>query len=100
MIYSVTFHPEALREYSAASIWYEEQKEGLGIRFERTIDNKISQILHTPSAFPKTRNLYRQAITRTFPFVIVFKVNARQKEVYISSIFHTSRNPRGKYRKL
>ena len=100
MTYSVTFHPEALREYNAAGFWYEEQKEGLGIRFEKTIDNKIRQILHNPFAFSKNKNSYRQAITRTFPFVIVYKANARKKEVYISSIFHTSRNPRGKYRKL
>ncbi len=99
MIYSINFHPEALSEYRAASIWYEEQQEGLGIRFEKTIDNKIRQILQNPAAFSKNKNSYRQAITRTFPFVIVYRVNARKHEIYVSAIYHTSRNPRGKYRK-
>ena len=99
MTYTISFHPTALDEYKAASIWYEQQQDNLGIRFEKAIDNKIKQILHNPLAFAKNKRSYRQARTRTFPFVIVYKINSRRHEVYISAIYHTSRNPRGKYRK-
>lgn len=99
MIYTLSFHPNALDEYKAASIWYETRQEGLGIRFEKAIDNKIKQMLLNPLAFSKNKNSYRQARAATFPFVIVYKVNEQKQEVYISAIYHTSRNPRGKYRK-
>ncbi len=99
MTYTISFHPIALEEYKAASIWYEERQEGLGLRFEKAIDSKIRQILHNPLAFAKNKGSYRQAKTRTFPFVIVYKLNDRMHEVYVSAIYHTSRNPRGKYRK-
>ncbi|MFI5195863.1 MAG: type II toxin-antitoxin system RelE/ParE family toxin [Chitinophagales bacterium] len=99
MIYTISFHPIALDEYKAASIWYEKQQDGLGTKFEKAIDNKIKQILHNPLAFAKNKRSYRQASIRTFPFVIVYKINSRRHEVYVSAIYHTSRNPRGKYRK-
>ena len=99
MTYAVSFHPEALDEYKTASIWYEERQEGLGLQFEKIIDNKIKQILHNPSAFAKSKGQYRQAKTRTFPFVIVYKVNSRTNEVYVSAIYHTSRKSSAKYRK-
>ena len=99
MTYSISFHPEALEEYKAASIWYEERQEGLGIKFEKIIDDKIGKILHNPTAFAKSKGLYRQAKTRTFPFVIVYKVNNLRKEIYVSAIYHISRKSNAKYRK-
>ena len=99
MIYTISFHPIALEEYLSASIWYEQQQEGLGLRFEKAIDNKIKQILHNPLAFAKNKHSFRQASTRTFPFVIVYKINSRKREIYISAIYHTKRKPMGKYGK-
>jgi len=99
MIYTLSFHPKALDEYKAASIWYETQQMGLVVRFEKAIDHKIKQILLNPLAFSKNRISYRQARTAIFPFVIVYRLNEQKLEVYISAIYHTSRNPRGKYRK-
>lgn len=40
MSYAVIFNTEALREYKTASLWYEEQWEGLGARFEIAVENK------------------------------------------------------------
>ena len=99
MIYTLSFHPKALDEYKAASIWYETRTEGLGMQFEKAIDNKIKQVLLNPLAFSKNKNSYRQARTTAFPFVIVYAINDITQEVYISAIYHTSRNPRSKYRK-
>lgn len=99
MTYTISFHPIALEEYKAASIWYEQQQDDLGIRFEKAIDDKIRQILSNPLVHAKNHFSFRQARTKYFPFVIVYKINSRRHEVYISAIYHTSRNPGGKYRK-
>jgi len=69
------------------------------LKFEKVIDNKIKQLIRNPSVFSKIKGSYRQAITRTFPFTIIYKVNERLHEVYISAIYHTSRNPRGEIQK-
>jgi len=33
----------------------------------------------------------------TFPFFIIYRINDRLKIIRIISVFHTSRNPKGKY---
>lgn len=100
MTYTITFHPKAMEEYRDASIWYELQQNGLGIRFEEVVEDKITQIINNPSVFSIIKGPYRQAKTEIFPFVIVYKLNERKREVYVSSIFHTKRNPREKFRTL
>ena len=96
---TLTFHPFAAEEYRQASVWYEENQTGLGLRFEKAIENKIRQIEYNPLLFNKVKGAYRRAVIRIFPFIIIYKYNSRKKEVYISAIYHTRRNPRGKYRK-
>ncbi len=66
MTYSIVFHPIALDEYKEASIWYETRQEGLGIRFEEAIEDKIRQILNDPLTYKKVKGSYRQTITRCF----------------------------------
>ena len=98
-MYSISFHPEALKEYAAASIWYEERQEYLGARFEEVIEDKIKKIIDNPLTFSESKKPYREASTNIFPFLIVYKINHRKKEIYISAIHHTKKHPRGKYRK-
>jgi plasmid stabilization system protein ParE len=99
MNYHITFHPESLKEYLEASIWYEMQAEGLGARFEQSVDKRISQIANNPDAFSIVSDPYRQAGIESFPFVIVYTFRKHRQDVYISAIFHTKRNPRHKFRK-
>ena len=99
MKYGVTFHPESLKEYLEASIWYEMQAEGLGARFEQSVEQKVAQIVNSPYLFSIIGGAYRQAGIDSFPFVIVYKFRKHKKDIYISAIFHTKRNPRHKFRK-
>jgi len=96
---TVTFHPAAETEYLEASKWYEQKREGYGLKFEKAIDNKIRKIQSNPYLFSENRRSYRQASVRAFPFVIVYRYYSRKKDVFISGVYHTSRNPRGKFRK-
>ena len=100
MKHSVIFHPDAQTEYTDASLWYEEKQVGLGLKFEEAIENKLQQIIDDPFVYPIKKGLYRQAIVQDFPFLIVYKIQAFQKAIYISSVFHMSRNPQKKYRKF
>ncbi len=96
---TVTFHPKAEDEYTEASKWYEQKQEGHGLKFEKAIDNKIRRIQSNPYLFSENKRSYRQVSVRKFPFVIVYRYYIRKRDVFISAIYHTSRNPRGKFRK-
>lgn len=100
MIYSIVFHPAAEQEYRENFVYYENHLEGLGLRFEADVENIIHKISKHPEMFGIDHKNYRQTILPNFPFVIVFKLNKKKKQVYIAAIHHTKRNPKSKYRKF
>ncbi len=98
MSYTLAFNSKAVDEYIAAILWYEEQVAGLGKRFEQETEKQLQKIIANPFAYHFSKGNFRESSVYHFPFTIVFVINEKNKTIYISSIFHTSRNPRGKYR--
>ena len=76
--------------------WFEEQEAGLGYRFEDEVFRKIQLIEANPFQYPLKKKA-REALTDTFPYLIVYRINKRRKVIMIISIFHTSRHPKKKY---
>ncbi len=99
MSYATVFHPLAEAEYIEAFQWYEDQLSGLGERFEQAVEEKLNQINLKPQLFPVKHGNFREAKVEAFPYVIVFWIYKSERMIFISSIFHTSRSPRKKYRK-
>ena len=99
MSYTLIFNSKAENEFIAASEWYEEQAPGLGERFEREAEKQLQKIIANPFAYHFSKGNFRESSVDQFPFTIVYAVNEKAKTIYISSIFHTSRNPKGKYRR-
>lgn len=100
MNYSYKLHPLVQDDYNEAYEWYEDQQKGLGERFVKAVRSKISEILVNPEVYgSKGNKKFREAQVEYFPFLIVFKVSKKNKEVYITSIHHTKKHPRKKYRK-
>jgi plasmid stabilization system protein ParE len=97
--YQIVLHPDAEKEYQEAYLWYEEQVQGLGVRFEKAVENRLNQIITKPQMYPKKRGVFREVKIETFPYVIVYKIYARKRMVFISAVYHASRNPRRKYRR-
>jgi len=98
-VYHLIFHPEALREYERAIVWYETQQKNLGLRFTKVVSLIIDRILKNPEHFRISHQHFREASVPIFPFTIVFKLSKQQQTIFIASIFHTSRNPKLKFRK-
>lgn len=48
---TVSFHPDAAEELKASVLYYEETKEGLGIKFAREVFNTIALITEYPDAW-------------------------------------------------
>ena len=99
MSFSIKFYKKAYREYFAAYEWYEEQSPGLGDRFENEVERLIDNIAKYPLIYPNKKYDCRESKIEDFPYLIVYKMYPAKNIIYIVSIFHTSRNPRKKYRK-
>ena len=75
--------------------WYEEQSIGLGERFVTEVDDYLQLISNNPYQFAiQFSGKYRFALLRHFPFRIVYSIDESVEKVYVSSIFHTSRDPK------
>lgn len=98
-MYTLAINELANLEYSNAYDWYETQSDGLGDRFECEVEQIIEAILKNPFLFNVTKRNYREAVVSVFPYSVVYTVRKRTNTVYITAIFHTSRNPRFKFRK-
>ena len=99
MGFSIEFDPKADKQYFDAWDWYEERLEGLGDRFVDSVARQIELISKNPLAYPSKKTNCRECAVKDFPFLIVYKIYPKKNILYITSIFHTSRNPRKKYRK-
>jgi hypothetical protein len=98
-MYSIIFHPDADTEFVESVDWYEVQSEGLGRRFFLSVSSAIKIIQTRPETFGYSRKPFREASVAFFPYIIVFKINKKSKLVYVLAVYHTSRNPKLKYRK-
>ena len=77
--------------------WYDDRWIGLGDRFMREVEKKVQQIEKTPERYAERQKGFRETKINVFPYLIIYRIQKRKKIVAISSIFHTSRNPKKKY---
>jgi len=92
-MYTYILLPKGYQELIDAWEWYEKIKEGLGDRFREEIDVSLQYILQNPFYFEIKSREFREATTKIFPYLIVYKVVEESKLVPVVSIFHSSRNP-------
>lgn len=100
MSYAYRLHPLVQQDYNEAYAWYEDRQKGLGERFIEAVRKKIEEItLHPGVHGSKSRKTFREAKVDFFPYLVVYKINKRRKEIYVSSIHHSKKHPHKKYRR-
>lgn len=60
------FHPEALIEFSEATIYYSEKNSKLGLAFYTEVENTIHRIIETPKLFRIIEEDIRRCLTHLF----------------------------------
>ena len=95
----VIFHPLIETELIEPFNWYQERKDGLGNLFRDEINKKIVEIASHPERYPLVFKSFRQTAIKKFPFVIIYEFIKEENYILISSVFHTKRNPKAKFRK-
>jgi plasmid stabilization system protein ParE len=97
MSYKIEFLIRARKEILSAWDWYEDKQIGLGDRFLNEVNKRLRQIEKTPERYKELRKQFRETKIDVFPYIIIYRLQKRKKIIAISSIFHTSRNPKKKY---
>jgi plasmid stabilization system protein ParE len=94
----VIFSSIAIRELEQSSDWYEDRSIGLGKRFVKTVSDTLLTTSTAPEAFPKSKGYFREVVIKDFPFIIIYRYNRGEDVMYILHVFHTSRNPKLKFK--
>lgn len=100
MSFRIIHDPEATAEFREAVAWYEEQSEGLGVRFVLEVDPVIAAISSQPFRFSKAGRKGRKARVHGWPYTIYFAVNEPHQEVKVIAVWHGARNPAELSRRL
>lgn len=98
MINEIVFESRALKEIADSWNWYEQSQVGLGNKFEKAVYNRLDEIQKDPERYPQKKKPYRETGIKKYPFLIIYKFYKVEKIILVISIFHTSRNPKSKYK--
>jgi plasmid stabilization system protein ParE len=96
--FTVIISSRAQKEIAQAWNWYEDRQQGLGDRFVKEITTRFRKIETNPFRFSKRYKTYHEAIVPVFPYLIIYKVLKRKNSIRIVSIFHTSLDPKKKFK--
>jgi plasmid stabilization system protein ParE len=94
-MFTIKLFQTASTDLQEAYDWYEEQSVGLGDRFIREVDSYLDLISENPYQFAiQFSGKYHFALLKHFPFRIVYRIDKVEKSIFVSAVFHTSRDPK------
>ena len=87
---------EANSEVIAATLWYDEQRLGLGDEFLVELQNTYEIIKRQPALLPRLEKYtgpheIRRCLLQRFPYVVI--VLCRDDDLFIVAVAHTRRRP-------
>lgn len=98
-MYTIIFHPKAEKELLHSLEWYEEISKGLGEEFLNETIDVIGNLETFPLMYAIRKKNFREAVLKKFPYVVVYTVIQKTKEVHVLSVFQTGQRPDKKYKK-
>lgn len=99
MGYNSILLQRAKKELFEAVAWYDDKQIGLGDRFKNELYKRINAIETHPERYATKSPPYRETRMEVFPYLIIYRIDMPKNIIVITSIFHTSRNPKKKYKK-
>ena len=82
---------DARAGFPEAFVWYERQRAGLGLEFEREFEKVLRAISESPKRFAPFDDEIRKGRLKRFPYFIYFAELSKRLEVI--AIIHCKRNP-------
>lgn len=97
-MYNLVISSAATEMARQAYEWYDELEPGLGSKFLSELNEVYAKLIANPFLYSKRYNDVRDVMVSRFPYIVIYEVFGHEVAIY--SIFHTSRKPKKKYRKL
>ena len=91
MPFDVVIEKRALKDAQKAIDYYDEQRIGLGGKFNTALDNHISTIANNPFYQLRYKD-YRALPIKKFPYLILFYIQEESNTVFITAVFQTKQN--------
>ena len=93
---AVTVHADAAAEVDAAAVWYEDQRDGLGLQFLAAVDRAIEQARAWPQSGTRVEGLPPDLVVRRlpasrFPYHVAYV--ASDDRIHILAVAHDHRRP-------
>lgn len=92
--FKVKIEPEALADIQQITDWYNEQKRGLGNKFQKTVISQINSLDKDPQIYAIRYQEIRCVIINRFPYMIHFYINGKSNSVEVLAVISTDRNPK------
>lgn len=92
--YRIKIYPEALSDIKSISVWYEEQRIGLGQRFKSVVKNQIDDLSYTPQKYAIRYREIRCMLIHKFPYMVHYYINNETFVIEILAVISTDRNPK------
>ncbi|GAB2978863.1 hypothetical protein GCM10027049_13090 [Mucilaginibacter puniceus] len=81
-------------ELTDACDWYEKQQKGLSSIFRKEVSYSLNSISKNPKLYSKRYDTdLHFMVMGKFPFIIIYWYDENLTTVFVTSIFHTKRNP-------
>ena len=94
MNYKISLSESAKNDIKRNAKWYNKKTKGLGKRFTQSISDITHHLKIHPNTFQIRYKSIRFAIPKTFPFLVLYKVEERKKVVQIIAVVHSAEDPK------
>ncbi len=91
MPFPLRFHPEAHHDVLNATLWYEDQRLGLGREFLGQLSSLFERVESMPLQFPSIDGSVRRGLLHRFPYGVYFDPTG--EEVKVLAVLHLFRHP-------
>jgi toxin ParE1/3/4 len=88
---TIAFRRVAEAEYLRATVYYENERPGLGAEFQSEVQATLQKVLAHPDRYPIAARDIRVLPTDRFPYSVYYRV--RGTRIVVISVFHESRDP-------
>jgi mRNA-degrading endonuclease RelE of RelBE toxin-antitoxin system len=93
MAYTIYITTSAINNIEEAVKYYTSKVSDLGFKFTDDVDNNLQSIAQNPYAFAERYKSVRDKLLKTFPYLILYKINSTALSVEVLRLFNTYQNP-------
>ena len=87
------YHPEFENDLTAAAVYYEQQRPGLGTEFLDAAEQTVETVMSAPERWPVRGGGVRRFLVARFPFVVRYRLTPAGDTVQFLSLLHGARHP-------